>query len=198
MKNSTKALIAGGIGAALLLGGAGTIAYWTDAADGGDGTITAGTLDIGTVSGGGWQISHQGDGTGEPTAPVDFDPATDQIVPGDVLSYTQAIPVTLEGEYIAAAFDGVIDVTATGTDPESAALAEAIVGEDLAVTDLTGATGELTLDPATEVLTGEGTGTVDVTTTITFPWGDAGEFDAAQLGSLDFSVDYTLTQVPGN
>lgn len=198
MKNSTKALIAGGVGAALLLGGAGTIAYWTDEADGGDGTITAGSLEIGTVIGGGWQISHQGDGTGTPTDPVDFDPVTDQIVPGDLLSYTQSIPVTLVGENIAATFDGVIDVSATGTEPENEALAAAIVGEDLATTGLTGATGELTLDPDTDVLTGEGDGTVDVTTTITFPWGDAGEFNPAQLGSLDFSVDYTLTQTPAN
>lgn len=198
MKKSTKALIAGGVGAALLLGGAGTIAYWTDEANGGNGTITAGSLDIGTVSGSGWEISHQGDGTGEPTEPVAFDPATDQIVPGDLLSYTQSIPVTLEGENIAATFDGVIDVTATGTEPANEALAAAIVGEDLTTTGLTEATGEITLDPDTDVLTGEGTGTVDVTTTITFPWGDAGEFNPAQLGSLDFSVDYTLTQVPGN
>ena len=51
MKKSTKALIAGGIGVALLVGGAGTVAFWTDEADGGDGVITAGTLDLGTPAG---------------------------------------------------------------------------------------------------------------------------------------------------
>lgn len=198
MKNVTKAAIAGGVGVALLLGGASTIAFWTDEADGGSGIITAGTLEIGDVTGGGWQIVHEGDGTGEPTEAVEFDPESDRIVPGDVLTYTQSIPVELQGENIAAVFDGTIEVTPTDSaDSSDTALADAI-GDvaDLAASELTGATGDLTLDG--ETLTGEGTGTVEVTTSITFPWGEAAEANAAKLGSLNFAVDYTLTQAPGN
>ena len=76
------------------------------------------------------------------------------------------------------------------------ALSDAIESEDLAATGLTGATGDLTLDG--ETLTGEGEGTVEVTTTITFPWGTEGQYNDAKLGALNFAVDYTLTQVPGN
>lgn len=196
MKKSTKALIAGGIGVALLVGGAGTVAFWTDEADGGDGVITAGTLDLGTPAGGGWEISHAGDGSGTATAPVAFNPESDQIVPGDILTYTQNIPVTLEGENIAAEFDGVIDVAAASGDANDTALADALETDDLAATGVTGATGDLALDG--EKLTGEGTGSVEVTTTVKFPWGAEGDYNPAKLGSLNFAVDYTLTQVPGN
>ena len=41
MKKSTKALIAGGIGVALLVGGASTVSFWTDEAEGGDGVISS-------------------------------------------------------------------------------------------------------------------------------------------------------------
>ena len=170
-------------------------AFWTDSADGGDGIISAGTLDIGTVAGGGWEISHAGSGAGEPTAAEAFDPAADQIVPGDILTYTQSIPVELQGENIAAIFNGDISITPTSEAEADTALADAITAEDLAATELTGADG-LTLEGDT--LTGEGTGSVEVTTTITFPWGEESEFNAAKLGSLDFAVDYTLTQAPNN
>ncbi|MEY9257454.1 alternate signal-mediated exported protein [Brevibacterium epidermidis] len=196
MKKSTKALIAGGVGVALLVGGASTVSFWTDEAEGGDGVISAGTLDLGTPAGGGWDISHAGDGSGTATDPVAFNPSSDQIVPGDILTYTQSIPVTLEGENIKAEFDGTIDVTPSTDAPADTALSDAIESEDLAATGLTGATGDLTLDG--ETLTGEGEGTVEVTTTITFPWGTEGQYNDAKLGALNFAVDYTLTQVPGN
>ena len=196
MKKSTKALIAGGIGVALLVGGASTVSFWTDEAEGGDGVISSGTLDLGTPAGGGWEISHEGDGSGTATEPVAFNPGSDQIVPGDILTYTQSIPVTLEGENIKAEFNGNIDVTQSTDAAADTALSDAIESEDLAATGLTGATGDLTLDG--ETLTGEGEGTVEVTTTITFPWGTEGQYNDAKLGALNFAVDYTLTQVPGN
>ena len=196
MKKSTKALIAGGIGVALLVGGAGTVSFWTDQEDGGNGVISAGTLELGTPAGGGWEISHEGDSSGTATEPVAFNPGSDQIVPGDILTYTQSIPVTLEGENIKAEFNGNIDVTPDSDADADNKLADAITGDDLAATGLTGATGDLSLDG--ETLTGEGEGTVEVTTTITFPWGTEGQYNDAKLGALDFAVDYTLTQVPGN
>ncbi|AMT92428.1 hypothetical protein A2T55_00165 [Brevibacterium linens] len=196
MKKSTKALIAGGIGVALLVGGASTVSFWTDEAEGGDGVISSGTLDLGTPAGGGWEISHEGNGSGTATEPVAFNPGSDQIVPGDILTYTQSIPVTLEGENIKAEFNGNLDVTPSTAADADAALAEAITAQDLAASGLTDATGSLTLDG--ETLTGEGDGSVEVTTTVTFPWGAEGDYNDAKLGSLNFAVDYTLTQVPGN
>lgn len=196
MKKSTKALIAGGIGVALLVGGASTVSFWTDEAEGGDGVISSGTLDLGTPAGGGWEISHEGDGSGTATGPVEFVPADHHIVPGDILTYTQSIPVTLDGKNIKAEFDGKLDVTpSSGADADSKLVA-AITKDDLAATGLTDATGNLALDG--ETLTGEGEGTVEVTTTITFPWDAEGDYNDAKLGKLNFAVDYTLTQVPGN
>lgn len=199
MKKLTKITLAGGLGAALLTGGAGSLAFWSDDAAGDSGVIQAGTLDLGTVTDGAWKISHVGDGTGTATTPVAFDPAVHTIVPGDVLTFTESVPVTLDGENLAAVFDGTIDITPTGpADAEDDALAAALGGDpDLAFTTMTGATGDLALG-VDGALTGEGTGSVLVTTTVSFPWGTAGQYNAAKLGSLDFAVDYTLTQVAGN
>lgn len=194
MKKLTKATIAAGTGVILLIGGAGTVAYWTDEADGGTGVIQSGTLELGDVTGGEWMISHTGDGDGAATDPVAFTPGDDQVVPGDELTYTQDVPVTLAGENIAAAFAGSIDVEATSGDAADTALAAAIESDaDLSVDS--GSSGVTIED---DVITGPADGTVAVTTTITFPWGTEGEFNDAMLGSLDFSVDYTLTQVPAN
>lgn len=85
MKKSTKALLAGGVGAALLLGGAGSLAYWdsTLPVDQG-GTITAGDLAIDTPDcGAGWTL----DGAA-------FDLATDKVAPGDVLTKTCTFTLT--------------------------------------------------------------------------------------------------------
>ena len=196
MKNVTKAAIAGGIGvrhsswAALAPSPSGPIAP----------TVVTGSSPPersisarSPVAAGRWAISAAVSGPPEPRRA--FDPAADQIVPGDILTYTQSIPVELQGENIAAIFNGDISITPTSEAEADTALADAITAEDLAATELTGADG-LTLEGDT--LTGEGTGSVEVTTTITFPWGEESEFNAAKLGSLDFAVDYTLTQVPNN
>ena len=46
MKKSTKGALAAGAAAALLLGGAGSLAYWTDAATVNGGQITSGSMDL--------------------------------------------------------------------------------------------------------------------------------------------------------
>ena len=44
--------------------------------------ITAGTLELGTPAGGGWEISHAGDGSGAATDPVTFAPHVRSDRPG--------------------------------------------------------------------------------------------------------------------
>lgn len=195
MKNTTKAVVAGGVGVALLLGGAGTIAFWTDTETGPQATVQAGTLELNAPTGAGWQLRHVGNGTGTPTAWAAYT-AGDKIVPGDQLRLTQNVPVTLEGKAIAAQFTG--DIKVTSSDTAGAALAAALGDPQLSTTSLSGASDNFTFDSATGTVRGEGHGDVAVTTTVNFPWGTAGQYDATKLGSLDFTVDYTLTQVPGN
>ena len=93
MKNSTliKGTAAVAVGAALLLGGGGTLASWNDTATATPGSIFSGNLDIepGAAS---WYV----DGTR-----ID-DISTYRVVPGDVLTFTQVLDVTLAGDKMAA------------------------------------------------------------------------------------------------
>ncbi|MFP3461351.1 alternate-type signal peptide domain-containing protein [Arthrobacter globiformis] len=100
MKNSAliKGTAAIAVGAALLLGGGGTLASWNASASGAPGTVIAGDLNV-TAAAGVWT-----DRTG---ATIDI--STYKVVPGDKLTYTQALTVTLTGDKMAA------NVTATGT-----------------------------------------------------------------------------------
>ena len=77
MKKITKGAIALGAAALLLAGGAGTMAAWSDEASLGGGEVTAGHLRITEAAAGAWTWAD-----GET-----FDPATDLIVPGDVVEY---------------------------------------------------------------------------------------------------------------
>lgn len=92
MNKLTKGAVALGVGTALMLGGAGTFAYWNQSVQAGGGTITAGNLEL-TAETGKW--------TGPDGQPID-DISKYRIVPGDKLTYTQDLNVTLEGSKIAA------------------------------------------------------------------------------------------------
>lgn len=90
MERLTKAAIATGAAAALLLGGAGTMAYWTA-----DGTATgtslaSGTFDLADGTCAGWTYSEESGG-GAVTA----------IVPGDTVVTSCAFDVTATGDHIA-------------------------------------------------------------------------------------------------
>lgn len=182
MKKTTAAAVAAAVGAALLLGGAGTLAYWNDTATSEDQVISSGSLDLDTVTAGVWTVSNG--------AVVDA-PFTGGIVPGDVLTGVVTVPVTLEGQNIEA--DLLVDnlkVVADAAAPTD--LAEAL---DLAVV-------EVGTEPGNTATFTE-TDDVEVTVTITFPMGTAGQYNTTVLkafesGSLVFTADYTLTQVAKN
>ncbi|QEO14083.1 alternate-type signal peptide domain-containing protein [Agromyces intestinalis] len=95
MKKTTKATIAIGAGVVLLLGGAGTLAYWTDEADFGvDQTITAGTLTVEPVDDGTWTATFDG---GE--SKIEVPPGSDtRIVPGNTLEFTQTVEIIASGD----------------------------------------------------------------------------------------------------
>ena len=100
----TKAIVAIAAGTALLLGGAGTLAYWSTSQSLTAGTVTSGDLDL-TLGTGVWTLD------GVLTSPtVVADPSTVRIVPGDMLTLEQPVTVTLVGDNLEA--DLTVDVTA--------------------------------------------------------------------------------------
>lgn len=100
MNKRTKGAIAAGGAAVLLLGGAGSIAYWSDEETLEGGPITSGTLGISTASGQWFDISPT-PGPGAAGAAIS-DPEAFRIVPGDILEYRASATVTATGEHLVA------------------------------------------------------------------------------------------------
>jgi alternate signal-mediated exported protein len=111
----TKGAIVTAAGVMLLIGGGGTLAVWNVQQNAEVGTIASGDLNL--VAGEGvWTIAGQ-------EGPIDI--ASYQIVPGDTLTYTQNVDITLDGENISANLsvvnaDGVSTGFADGTYTTSA------------------------------------------------------------------------------
>lgn len=157
MKKSTKGLVAAGAAAALLLGGAGTLAYWTadDTVDGG--TLSSGSIVLGTPEcGEGWVHS-----TSDPVR------AVDQVVPGDTIALTCTVTLDLEGDNIGA----TLEITEPTTDGALASLL------DFSTVTLSG-TGVV----ANEV-SGSGEYVITATVTAEYPYGT--EADNSGQGITD-------------
>jgi alternate signal-mediated exported protein len=91
MKKTTKGALAATAAGVLLMGGAGTLAYWTDSVDVPGGTVASGSLDLGNPACGvGWTL----DG-GTPYV-------AQQLVPGDTLTKVCTIDLVAQGEHIGA------------------------------------------------------------------------------------------------
>lgn len=118
MKKSTKGAVAAGAAAVLLLGGAGSLAYWNAT-----GTVPGGVFNSGELL-----ITNQdcdpGAGTGSVwtlDGATAFNPATDLIVPGDTLTKICTFDVTATGTHL------VADLTVAGaTDANGNALETAL------------------------------------------------------------------------
>lgn len=101
MKKSTKGALATSAAAVLLLGGAGTLAYWNDSAVVPGGTIQSGQLELGAPDcGAGWTL----DGGAAFT--------TQLLVPGDTLTKTCTVDLLATGEHLGA--DLVVDTPTWG------------------------------------------------------------------------------------
>ena len=164
MKKTTKGALAAVAGGALLIGGAGSLAYWTDNSTVTGDSIESGTLDLSapdcsTASGThGWQYDDDSA----------FDPAGDVVVPGDTLTKVCDMTLTLVGDHIGATLD-VDSVTADwDTDASDAGL----------TAELTPAVAFTVDDAAYEAITAPGTYDVRATITLTFPFGSAADNDS--------------------
>lgn len=166
MKKQTKAAIAAGAGAILLLGGVGTLAFWSDEVDlGGGGDITAGRLALGECAGGGsWTDVNAGN-----TIP---DIGAFRIVPGDVVEYSCDTTLTAEGDNLTAtltadlggltgdaellaALDRSVTATLNGTPLPADGAGVQVVADDGSDQPVS-VDVRITFDPATSGTTGQG------------------------------------------
>lgn len=92
MNKMIKGAVVAGLGVALLLGGGGTLAVWNAEQEANAGSIVAGDLNL-TAETGAWTSSA----TGTIANIDDY-----RVVPGEKLSYTQTMDVTLTGDAMSA------------------------------------------------------------------------------------------------
>lgn len=181
MNKATKGAIAAAAAAVLLLGGAGSLAYWTASGTVAGGTITAGDLALSAPScGSGWTYD-----AGEEVPGATFTPGTSLLVPGDVISETCTTTLTATGEHMR----GTIAVSTP----------DAITPYVVSVGAVTGATPALgTGNEFTEANDGN---TLSITITVTFPdngdpGGDTtGDNQYQQASAALSSITLTATQV---
>lgn len=81
MHKAAKGAIAVAAGAALLMGGAGTLAYWQDSATIDAATVTTGELDVSVGTGCQWTVTHKGAGSKTLASTTGF-----RMVPGDTVT----------------------------------------------------------------------------------------------------------------
>lgn len=106
MKKTTKGALAAGAAAALLLGGAGSLAYWTASGSVAGGTLSSGSMSLSAITCGDW--TYGGVDTGTPATPVTA------IVPGDEIVRNCTANLTLVGDHIGAT---IATSSATWQDP---------------------------------------------------------------------------------
>jgi alternate signal-mediated exported protein len=145
MRKSTKGAFAAGTAAVLLLGGVGTLAFWTDDEDAPGATIDSGHLSLGTANCVGWQL----DGGAAYS--------TQLLVPGDTLTQVCSFTVDTEGEHLAASFD-VSTATFTG---DQALLDELDLSATYEVNDVAST-------PPAVIVDGD---VVEATIVVTWPYG---------------------------
>jgi len=141
MKKTTKGAIAAGAAAVLLLGGAGSLAYWTDSATINGGSFTTGTLGLTLVGcDTGWTYANGG-AAGSPVS---------LIVPGDAIQKSCTYTIAATGDHISASLTtpGTVNLTpGAGTTSYTATVGAAytIAGTAVANPEITGANNGQTL-----------------------------------------------------
>jgi len=170
----TKALVATGVGVALLAGGGGTFAAWSSTQTVKPGTVTAGELALSAPTDGGTWSSAS-------TGKIDSIAAY-RIVPGEVLTYTQNVGVTATGSALTYELGTNLTSPEVVTDNELAAALD-----QSAVISVNG-------KPVTEPLEAtEGVTSVQVTVTITFPFSSGNETQKDSVNLKNVQVIATQT-----
>ena len=179
MRKHTKGAIAAGFAAVLLLGGAGTLAYWSDSATGEGGKINSGSMSLTPSStSNGWIYAGTEDVVGT-------------IVPGDKVQKIFEFTISADGDHLEATLDtpDTINATVTSTPAPTTMKLDVdasyqIDGEDVPAT--------ITEDNDGDVVT--------ATVTVDFPYG-SDEINGNDTQNLEASLDditVSLTQADPN
>jgi alternate signal-mediated exported protein len=203
MNKLVKGSIAGAAGIILLMGGAGSLAYWNDTTNAGPAggtTITAGTLTVSAANAGSWTKGfYNASGTLVGSVSSVGTLSSVRIVPGNRLVYTQQFNVVGIGDDLYFTIGSTAGAV-SGTSGADAALASQINASGttaFAVSSVSGGTVTAATTPGTyKVSSNAGTpATITVTWTIDFPFG-ATAVNTAKGGVISLSQGaITLTQV---
>lgn len=186
MNKLVKGAIATGVGVVLLMGGAGTLAYWNAGASTGGATITAGNLSVAPVANGVWK-----------SGATTIDPATFRTVPGDTLTYTQNVTLSASGDNlkftVALAPGALTNSTGAANDALKAQLAStatyAVVAAGQKITAVSG-------QPNTFTVASAGDTTLTVTVTLTHAFQTGVVNNASQNGVVALGANaLTFTQI---
>ncbi|WP_275001188.1 alternate-type signal peptide domain-containing protein [Promicromonospora iranensis] len=170
MERLTKAALATGGAAVLLLGGAGTLAFWTDEGLATGTDVTSGTLTVTDGTCGAWTLDGGGTVAGG-------------IVPGDTVTADCALTVGGTGDHLALGDITVSAPTWAETNALTGALEVAVDGATLDGT-------ELTL-PLTDPVAVEAASDLVVTVAATFPEDSGNDTQALTASLEDVTVQVT-------
>ena len=173
MNKFAKGSLAAGAGVVLLLGGAGTLAYWNDSAELTGGTVNAGELTLTPVEGSGkWA------------------PEITTWVPGDESTYSQTLQLVATGDNIQGTIALDKDSVVISKDDDNEFEVDFAPADEL--------TAGLTYHEETQVISfdGEGTYEIPVEVTVALPYTDK-EQNGSQNAKVSFEgATYTATQTP--
>ena len=207
MNKLVKGAIAGAAGIVLLMGGAGSLAYWNDSANAGPGagsnSITAGTLTITAANAGAWtkgMYNNAGTQTVAPVAVASLSAV--RVVPGSRLVYTQNFNVVGTGDDLFFTIGSTAGaVTAASAGAADVALAAQVNASGTTAFSIAAITGGTVVPSGVtagvyKVSSNAGTAsTISVTWTVDFPFG-ATAVNTAKTGAINLSQgSITITQV---
>ncbi|MDP3967962.1 MAG: alternate-type signal peptide domain-containing protein [Nocardioides sp.] len=174
MRKETKGAFAAGTAAVLLLGGAGSLAYWTDAEDIEGGSVNTGSLALGTSTCGAVWVYADGNAGAGTTVTT--------IVPGDAVSKECTFSITATGDNLTAELTS--PTTTVIPDPAGTTSFDATVA--VSYEDALGAAFPTTI---TESNDGD---VVTATITVTFPFGTDEDAETVINGNDTQGVTATL------
>ena len=183
MNKFAKGSLAAGAGIVLLLGGAGTLAYWNDSAELTGGTVNAGTLEL-----------NENDDTLAVAGP-------ELLVPGDTKTFTADMQLIATGDNIQGTVSLDHETKDLLTDLKKTYDVSVTFGD--ATSPAGSAVGEFDVDKVTEdtpfpsaEFVGAGEYTFPVTIKVTLPFGDDPVNDAKGVKLSMETVKLTATQTP--
>ncbi|WP_157697086.1 alternate-type signal peptide domain-containing protein [Brachybacterium avium] len=179
MNKFAKGSVAAGAGLVLLLGGAGTLAYWNDTAE-----LTGGTINTGKL-----ELDADQDMLTE-----SIESQSDLWVPGDERAFATSLTLTADGTNIQGTI--ALEESSIIGDTPGADEFEIQTSFDLDHVEITG-DGELESDgEGGLIFTGSGVYEIPVTVTVELPYGDTATNDSSDIDVDVSGMSFTAEQSP--